>query len=161
MKYNRSAILLLVICLLVINCKPLKQAANDKANAEKIERMLNSRRYKFIPRSIQPMKGRSMQISNYSLIIRGDTLISYLPYYGIAYSAEIGRSKGPLDFTATGFQYRTNKQKRNTNIRIKLEHLTSGAQEFFLNISPAGYATLNVRFSDRQPVSFSGEIIMD
>jgi hypothetical protein len=158
MKIYKTAVLLIVVAL-IASCNPKTTAIKESSRVISVQKLLESRRYQFIPRSVQTPRGRNLQISNYSLVLRGDTLVSYLPYYGIAYSAEIGTNKGPLDFTTTGFEYsREDHKKGNTIIHMKLDNQVPDARDLFLNVSSTGYASLNVRFNNRQAISFSGEI---
>lgn len=152
-------ILLLVISasLVSLQCKPV-EAARQNPNAEAIKKLLESRMYQFIPQSVQPQAGRSVPINNnYALTIRNDSLSSYLPYFGVAHTAPMNPGKGPLDFTATNFDYTSEAGNQgNTLISIKLDN--QDAQEFNFIVSSSGYATLNVRFNSRQSISYYGEI---
>jgi len=158
MKSLKFILLLVILASMAsLQCKPI-EAARQNPNAETIKKLLESRRYQFIPQTVQPQAGRSIPITNYSLTIRNDSLSSYLPYYGVAHTAPMNPGKGPLDFTATNFTYTSEAGRRgNTLISIKLDN-PSDAQEFNFIVSSNGYATLNVRFNSRQSISYYGEI---
>ena len=157
----KSSLLLLLTCsLLNLHCGTSQTAREgSSAKAADVKKLLESRRYRFIPQSVQTQAGRSRQITSFSLEVRQDTLISYLPYYGVAYSATMGTTEGPLDFKATNITYKSEAgNKGNTQITIRPEDARTDAQEFFLSISSSGYANLSVRFNNRQAISFYGEI---
>ena len=153
------------LLFIIFSCIGIRSSAQDtaaKAQATKetdLQKLLNSKSYRFVPQSVQTQTGRSMQINNYSLEIRNDTLISHLPYYGKAYSGSIGDTDGPLDFKAINITYISKAGKKNrTEISIRPEDGKVDAQEFSLSVSPSGYGNLSVRFNNRQPVSFYGEV---
>jgi hypothetical protein len=159
MKLHSAVLLLLTLSVIAVHCKPVQTAGEQASREIAVRKLLESRNYQFIPRSVQTQRGRSMPVSNYSLIIRQDTLISYLPYYGVAYTAQIGKSQGPLDFTATNIKYSSKTAKKgNTLITIIPTGKFTDTQALYLRVSSSGYASLNIRFNDRQPISFSGEI---
>ncbi len=113
--------------------------------------------YRFIPQSVQTQSGPSFPVNNYSFDLHKDSLVSYLPYFGVAYSAPFGSNEGPLDFTSTDFTY-TRQSGKKGKITITLNNNLSDVQELYLDVSSGGYATLNVRFNNRQPISFYGQI---
>ena len=156
----RFFFLLITCALLSLQCGTSQNAAEATAAQQAdTKKLLDSRRYRFIPQSVQTQSGRSQQITNFSLEVRQDTLISYLPYYGVAYSATMGASEGPLDFKATNISYNSEVGSNgNTQITIRPEDARTDAQEFFLNVSASGYANLSVRFNNRQSISFYGQV---
>lgn len=160
MKAKSFLLLLITSSLISLQCGTSQNV--PKASSEKeasVKKLLDSRRYRFIPQSVQTQSGRSRQITNFSLEVRQDTLISYLPYYGVAYSATMGASEGPLDFKATNITYSSEAANNgNTQITIRPEDPQTDAQEFFLSVSSSGYGNLSVRFNNRQSISFYGEV---
>lgn len=156
---NLKYLTLLVISLsmLALQCKPVG-AARQNAKEEAVKKLLESRRFQFVPQSVQPQGGRSVQINNYSFTLQNDSLSSYLPYFGVAHTAPMNPGKGPLDLSATNISYSSEAGKQgNTLISIKLDN-TNDAKEFNLIVSSSGYATLNVRFNSRQSISYYGQI---
>lgn len=149
--------LVISLSLVALQCKPVG-AARQNAKEQAFKKLLESRRYQFIPLSVQPQAGRSIPVNNYSLTILEDSLSSYLPYFGVAHTAPVNPGKGPLDFTATDFGYTSEAGKQgNVLVSIKLDN-SSDAQEFNFIVSSSGYATLNVRFNSRQSISYYGQI---
>jgi len=156
----RYLLLLLSCSLLIMQCGSSQKASEaSSVKQADVKKLLESRRYRFIPQSVQTQSGRSRQITNFFLEVRQDTLISYLPYYGVAYSAPMGASEGPLDFKASNTTYNSQLAGNgNTQITIRPEDSRTDAQEFFLSVSSSGYGNLSVRFNNRQSVSFYGEV---
>lgn len=158
-KAIKPVLLLVAFSLLMVHCMPAKTTAERSTQTLRIKKLLKSRMYQFIPQSVQTQTGRSFPVNSFSLVLDKDSMISYLPYFGTAYSAPFGASKGPLDFTTTGFSYSIEAGKKGqTFVNIQLKNGAYDAQEFYFNVNPDGYATLNVRFNNRQSISFYGQI---
>jgi hypothetical protein len=64
-----------------------------------------------------PTRGGLKQLTpGYFLKINDDTLKTYLPYVGRAYTAPINPSDAGFDFTTTHFTYSVIEGKRNSTI---------------------------------------------
>ena len=99
-----------VICLSVLfasavilwsNCATSEEKAAQMAElSANVTNALNNRDYKIAIDRMYPMRGSSRYVSfGYSVEVRNDTLISYLPYFGRAYNVPYGGGKG-LNFSA-------------------------------------------------------------
>ena len=76
-----------------------ERAARAAEQALKVKTALTQRRYKIDVNRMYPMNGNSRNVSyGYSVEVRNDTLISYLPYFGRAYNVPYGGGKG-LNFS--------------------------------------------------------------
>ena len=135
--------------------KAEKQAAKTAA----IKNLVDSQSYVFKAQSAMPMSGRSRQLtSDYDLKVTKDQVVSYLPYFGRAYSAPIDPSQGGIQFTSKDFDYTTTPRKKGGwDIQIKPKD-NRDVQQMSLTISEDGYASLQVTSINRQPISFSGYI---
>ncbi|MEP7319290.1 MAG: DUF4251 domain-containing protein, partial [Panacibacter sp.] len=92
------------------------------------------------------------------LRISKDTIISYLPYFGRAYTAPISPEDGGINFTSTDFEYTTALRKKGGwSIEIKFKD-QSQVREMNLTIFDNGRADLFVSSNNRQSISFSGNI---
>lgn len=161
MKSRQIAVLLLLtLPMAVVFCKPQQITSGQQTAKEAaVKKLLDSRRYRFVPQTMQTQSGRSIQVNNHFLDLRNDTLVSALPYFGVSRSPELGNSRGPLDFTSTGFSYSSEiRRKGNTLISIRLNDRFIDAQELYVNVSSTGYANVRARFNNRQSVSFFGDI---
>ena len=125
-----------------------------------LKNSIESRRFVFYVQTVMPMKGGSRHVtSGYELKVSPDTIVSYLPYYGRAYSAGYGGSDaGGYDFTSKKFNYSAKPGKKGGwEINIKPTDVQNGP-EFDLSVSSDGYATLRANSSSRQPISYRGYI---
>ena len=123
-----------------------------------LQQMIDSKDLVFKARTAYPQSGRSWELTfDYDLSVNGGKLVSYLPYFGRAYSINPYSSEGGLQFTSTNFSYKTEKDKKGWDITIKPKD-QSDVQQMFLEVSPKGYATLRVISTNRQNISYFGVI---
>lgn len=132
--------------------------AQDKEKA--VKDMLDSRQYIFVAQSVNPLGARFQQLtSEYDVRVLGDSVISFLPYFGRAYSPPADPSRAGIQFTSTNFEYRQQARRRGGwNITI-LPKDAGDVRQMHLTVSESGNATLQVVSNNRQPISFNGYIM--
>src|SRR5689334_2385103 len=81
--------------------------AEKKAKQEaQIRQIIDSQNFVFKAQTALPIGGPSRQLtSDYDLKITKDAVVSYLPYFGRAYSATPGSTDNGLNFTSKDFEY--------------------------------------------------------
>src|SRR4030081_3269854 len=68
-----------------------------------IKKLIDSQNFVFKAQTVLPLGGRSRQLTtDYDVKVTKGTVVSYLPYFGRAYSATPG-STGGIDFTSKDF----------------------------------------------------------
>lgn len=135
--------------------------ASLPAAAQSFPSLVDSQRYVFQARSAQPLRGRIRQLTtdNYTLKVTKDKITGDLPYFGRAYVAPIDPTQGGIQFTSTKFDYKlTAGKKEGWTVSIKPKD-AQDIRELQLNISSAGYASLQVFSVNRDPISFNGVIV--
>lgn len=149
----RSALLLSAIVTF-----SLVAVAQEKDPA-KVRAMVEAKNFVFKADYVNPQTGRSRNLtSEYDLTIKPGEVISYLPYFGRAYSAPIN-SEGGIKFTSTDFDYKLLKQKEHSwDISIRPKD-ANDVQEMFLTVFDNGTASLRVNSLNRQSISFRGYIV--
>jgi len=124
-----------------------------------IKTIVDSKHFSFEPINITTGRGSIKQLTpGYIFQINGDTLKTYLPYFGRAYTAPINSSDVGFDFTTTDFTYAVSEGKRN---RVIVDVKTNGRVnnvEFSLVVYDNGSAYLRANASDRQSVSYNGKV---
>ena len=155
---------LLFLLVAALSQPALLHAQSTKADkqAEKtaaIKNMVDSQSYVFKAQSAMPMSGRTRQLtSDYDLKVTRDRIVSYLPYFGRAYTAPIDPSQGGIQFTSKDFDYTvTPRKKGGWDVLIKPKDYRD-VQQMSLNITENGYASLQVTSTNRQAISFSGYV---
>jgi hypothetical protein len=150
--------IILITCL--FNLKAQDSKADKKAaEAALITKIITEQNYTFTAQSVTPMGGRFRQLTTeYTVKVSKDTVISDLPYFGRAYSADIGSSEGGIRFTSTNFDYQvTERKKGGWDITIKPKDVPD-AQQLSFSVFDSGSASLQVTSTNRQPISFNGYV---
>jgi hypothetical protein len=163
---RRLAALLFLSVFLFLNrtdaqTAPTAPAAADKKTSRQalIKNSVDSQNYVFRAQTALPMSGGSRQLtSDYDLKIEKGSVVSYLPYFGKAYTAPMDLKGGGIEFTSKDFDYTVTKGKKGGwEIQVKPKDVQD-VQQLDLRISENGYASLNVLSTSRQPISFNGSI---
>jgi hypothetical protein len=160
-QFTHRIIALLVVSLSLITTLSAQNGKKDKKaeQAAAVKAMIEAQRYVFKAQSVIPTGGRFRQLntSDYDLKVGKDTIESYLPYFGRAYSAPMDPTQGGIKFTSTKFDYQLKETKKGWEVTIKP---TDGgdARQLFMTIFSNGTASLQVTSTNRQPISFNGYI---
>ncbi len=107
-----------------------------------------------------PFGAGSIQLTGgqYDLVVKKDSIIAYLPFYGRAYTSSLDPDDAGTKFKSKKFSYENKKRKKGGwNITIVPTDIKDH-QKLTLLVTKSGYATLNVMNNNRQPISFNGYI---
>lgn len=155
----KTFITITLTVFLLLSCKSGDNLSKEEAISQMNEKVESSR-YIFVPQTAIPMGGRSINLDNsYSLKVSRDTIKSYLPYFGRAYTAPISASTdGGIKFISTNFDYKiSDKKKGMWDVTIETKD-TPVRYKVLLKIGDSGYGTLTVQETNRQSISFYGKI---
>ena len=132
---------------------------HKKDKKAEITKIVEAQNYVFKAQTALPSAGTTRPLSSdFDLRISKDTIVSYLPYFGRAYTAPMNPSEGSLQFTTTDFQYTMNINKYGGwNITIVPKDLTD-PRELIMTIFNNGTASVFVNSNNRQPISFNGYV---
>ena len=121
--------------------------------------MVDSQQYVFIAQTVHPMNGRTRHLNSvYELKVSKDTITSFLPYFGRAFSTVPFPTEGGIKFTSTNFEYNTEiKEDKQWDITIKPKD-APGIQQVNLTIFSNGSASAQVTSNNRQSISYQGYI---
>lgn len=154
MYMKRLFVIMLVIGLLSASCNKnqLPQQITE------VQQFVSAQEFTFRAQTANPMGGRSIPLTGgYDLVIKPNSIDAALPFFGRAY-APVDILAGGINFSSKRFQYSaTAAEKGGWEILIRPEDVPE-VQELRLNISTDGYATLQVTNTNRQAISFYGEI---
>lgn len=138
--------------------EPTKQEKREQKEKEVREWIANGDFTVSVDRAL-PMGGRSIPLTTlYSITLKNDSVFSYLPYFGRAYTAPYGGGNS-MDFTKQVTDYDcTYTSKGAAVIQFKAktndDHFT-----FRLQIYPNGSTTIQVTPVNRQSITYYGEIV--
>jgi len=158
---TRGIALMFAVTTLVFNTASAQNKKKERQakRAEEVKQIIENRHYVFEPTYMTPMRGGGRSLNaEYDMQIKGDSVISYLPYTGQAYQAPADPTKNVLDFTMTSFEYSA-KPVKNGGWEITIVPKDKRElQKMFIMISEDGYATLRITSTNRDPISFDGTI---
>lgn len=157
---KKKQILLVLLALLVGAPTLFAQSKHEKKEQKKaaVKELIVSENYKIDVNYVMPMRGRSFSpTSSYSLEIRNDSVFSYLPYFGRAYSIPYGGGDG-LSFKAPIKEYTMTMDKKG-RARIKLEARNpEDLYKYDVTIFDNGSTNIDVSMQNREAISFRGEL---
>ena len=152
-------VLMAVIALAA--CSTLTQAEKEQrkmAQKQAVEKALADRHYTIDVLMMYPQKGPGRQVNgDYSLEVKGDTLVSYLPYFGRAYQVPYGGGKG-LNFSAVMDYYSATTDAKGKTIVVIGVTNDEDTYEYTLSIFDNGSTTIDVSAQQREHISYSGRM---
>ena len=108
-----------------------------------------------------PLRGQARMVSfGYSVEVRNDSLFSYLPYFGRAYSVPYGGGKG-LNFSAPIKSYQEREIKQGVR---RIEIGVANEEDTYLysiEVFDSGNASVDVQSRLRDHISYTGEMDFD
>ena len=154
----KTFITTILFVFLLLGCKSGDSLSKQETISLMNEKVASSR-YTFVAQTAIPVGGRSINLDNSdSLKVSKDTIESYLPYFGRAYTAPMSSTEGGIKFVSTDFNYSvSDKNKGMWDISIETKDVPV-RYKLFLKIGDSGYGTLTVQETNRQSISFYGKI---
>lgn len=131
-----------------------KKAARESA----IKKSVDDKSYTFTANQATPLGGGPVILTSvYDLRIKGDSVISFLPYFGRAYfDVGYNPTDGGIKFTSTKFNYKkVEKSKGGWEITIKPEDVRN-VISLVLRVSKDGYASLYISSNNRDAITYDG-----
>ena len=150
-----AAALTLSGCATTASSQKEKQAKKEQ-KAAMIRKAIDDRTFIIDVNMAYPQGHPAINVtSNYSLEMKGDSVISYLPYYGRAYRVPYGGGKG-LNFSGKAVDYAM-EQLKNDRTRISFRVANDEDTYLFLvSVFTNGSADISVTSNEREPISFGG-----
>lgn len=157
---------LVFLALVCASCATQRLTPEEKqAQREHIAQMvadsLNGGRFKVMLDYVLPLRMPPHHLTSpYEVALRGDTLRSYLPYFGVVYSVPYGGGEG-LNFDAHINSYQCQQVKRDM---YRVEVVASRPDDIYVytfDIYNNGKAELKVTCRNRDLICFTGEMDLD
>ena len=135
-----------------------KYKSIDPAKAAFVKESITERDYRIDIDWVVPARGRSFApTSAYSLEVKQDSVLSYLPYFGRAYSVPYGGGEG-LNFEGVTQDYVSAAGKRDaTEISFSVRTREDN-YKFRITVYPNGSADILVQPNNKQSISFQGTL---
>ncbi|WP_321332182.1 DUF4251 domain-containing protein [uncultured Bacteroides sp.] len=159
MKTNKSMLVLPI--LLVANLQPIFAQSKQKTKNEceqTVKQLIELKSYCIDVNLAIPRRSSSLYLTSpYSLKVKNDSVFSWLPYYGRAYTIPYGGGQG-LTFKAPIENYKLKYNKKGT---AKINFIARSKEDLFrfsLTIYPLGSSSIDVNMQNRESISFSGDL---
>lgn len=163
----RSIILYLLLAIMLASCSTSNSVGQLSRKEQKLlleqktRQALADRHYTIFVTTAHPIGFPTISLSTpYTLEVRGDSIISYLPYFGTAYSVPYGGGKA-LNFTGTIRKYEDVERKRGEHDIIIEVYNEEDIYVYLLNVFESGSTSITVRSRQRSEISFLGRVDMD
>jgi hypothetical protein len=143
---------------LLIGLSSTRIYAQKSKDTAAINKMIMNQQYVFKAQQVMPLGGRTIQLTpDYDVRVTKDSVQAYLPYFGRAYSANIGSSEGGIKFNSKQFDYTIKEKKGGWDITIKPKD-AQDVQLLVFSIYNNGNVSLNVNSTNRQSISYYGYV---
>lgn len=165
---NLIIVLILTMTFFTVHAQETAKKSKKELKAEKeakrieeVKAMIDGNSFVFEARTANPMKGRSMTLTTqYDVKVTQDSIYSYLPYYGVAYSASYGGTDSPMVFDSPAEKFSSESSKKGYIVKVAAKN-GNDRIDFTFHISENGSTTLNVSSTNRQSISYFGEIVKE
>lgn len=160
MKTSKLIFCSCLVSFLLISCASSSTSQAEREKQQRVKETIDSRRYKIDVNYMNPVGAPSRALTSvYSLEIRNDSVISYLPYFGRAYSVPYGGGEG-MNFTSLISEYNVKYDRRGkAEITFKTRNQEDNLT-YRLSIFPNASATINVNPTQRQSISYQGNLTL-
>lgn len=165
---NLAVVLALMFSILVVNAQDSdkkksrkeKRAEREAQLVKQTKEVIEAKAWQFDANQVLPAKGRSQSLTtSYSVTVKDDKVDSYLPYFGRAYNPSYGSTSSPMIFEGPIENYTVEDAKKG-GYTIKFSTRNENDRlDYTFNIASNGSATLSVNSTNRQHISYYGDIV--
>ncbi len=154
-----------LLLALMFSVNALAQSA-EKVDPTYIKGVIEGKNFAFTPSYVIPLTGSSQPLTGgVGLIYNGTTLSVILPYVGQSYNASPSSiSNSSIQFTSTTVEYKvTEKKNGKMEIVLRPKNITptgtNDPTQLTMSVAPDGTAGLRIISQNRQPISYTGQIL--
>lgn len=155
----------LVFTSLFVNSQKDQKKSKKEIRAEKnieriafVKEVVENKTFVFGASQVLPLSGGSKNLDYfYDVKLKNDTVISNLPYFGVAYYVEYGSRTGGFQFTQPINDYKFEKDKKGYHVHFEAKNKNDNVI-FNFQISELGYTTLTITSTNRQSISYYGTL---
>ncbi len=131
--------------------------------AQEVKQAIENNNFKIEVDKAMPFRGRMVNLSpSYELAVRGDSVFSYLPYFGVSHQSGYGDSDGGIKFAVPVKDYKVqyNEKKEVYTITFNARNRKDGYSiriEIYIN----GATYINIIPGQSDPINYSGTMLME
>lgn len=140
----------------------LERQQKEKTTGEQVDDSIRQRTFTVDFTYVTPQRMTAHVLTtDYWIRISGDSIDSQLPYFGVAYRADLGQTESPLSFKGHISSYEIVERKSNRRtLRVRTARGIDQL-DYYLTIGNTGNASLNVLSTDRESIGFNGEMVIN
>lgn len=151
------------ILLLTIACGGVKNSgsAESQKDFQELSELVNSREFEIENEWLSPLGGSMINLIGNPNYIRfkGDSVDVFLPYYGVRQSGGGYGRNGGIIYKGPAENLNITEDAAKNNILLNFEGRENNENlEFFITFFPGGSATTSVSSSQRQSISYRGDV---
>lgn len=129
---------------------------SEQEKYEALKSIINNKDFRFIPQSATTMKGNTLPVDpGYELKLMTDSLSVDLPFFGAGYDTNFGAGD-EVKFNTKEYAYSMEPTKKGGWIINIIPKDDSKISRIYMNITQAGYCTLQLKISSQQHISYYG-----
>ena len=159
-------VLLLSVSMLFAQQTKSKKQLRKETKAQKIQLIkdaIYNKAFVFKAYSVVPMNEKTKALTtDFGIEVRGDSIFSYMPYYGKTYSRErqdASFSNSPMGFMQPMESYKRTKTKKGYEVRVEVNN-NGDLISLVFHISQMGSASVVASSLNRQAISYMGDIFV-
>ena len=158
---KKIVFLLLVLSIAFVSCVTLQERAERKEQMKKaVAEAVAKRQLHIDITSMNTMRYGSRAVTpDFYLELKGDTVRSYLPYFGQAYQSSMMLPSQGLNFETKAIGMKVSQPKKDLS-RIEIDMRTDEDTYYYVvELYDSGQAYIHVRSQHRDPISFDGDFV--
>lgn len=149
--------------LLILSCGGIKKSGSEEnlKDFEKLSELVNSREFEIENEWLMPLGGSNINLIGNPNYIRfqGDSVDVFLPYFGVRQSGGGYGGNGGIEYKGPAKSLNITEDTVKRNILINFEGEQNNENlEFFIILFQGGSATTSVSSSQRQSISYRGDV---
>ena len=158
-------LIMMALTLLIFNVQGQEKKSKKQIKAEKkaqqieeTKSLIESGSFVFKATNANPMGSGTINLTtDYDVKVTKDSIYSYLPYFGRAYTSSYGSTDSPMSFNNQFESISSEETKKGYLVKIVVRN-QNDRLEYSFHISETGSVTLNVISANRQSISYFGNL---
>lgn len=144
----------------IVGAQTLTKKEKREQREKVMKELIDSNRFVISVDKATPSKGKMRILSSdYTFEMHGDSVNSYLPFFGRAYSVDYGSTDGGIKFDELYQDYTKKEKKGRYEISFKVR-TTKDTYDVNLSIGFSGYASIGIRSNNKSYISFGGQVLL-
>lgn len=157
---------ILFVAALAVSCGSVRhdgltRSERQARTAMRVKEALNNRRWDIEVNYMNPQRGPMHRyVTGYSLELRGDTVVSCLPYFGEVWRTTYGTQQG-LNFIGTVSAYHAQWISEGQCVIVLETASQEDRYQYQVRVWTNGKADIDVQAENRDGISFTGELAFE